>query len=48
MPNLSKIREMHIKTQETVSVPIGKYLKHINQELARVWENKKHALLGSV
>lgn len=29
MPSLSKIKEMHTKTQETVSDPIGKYLKYI-------------------
>lgn len=29
MPNLSKIREMHVKTQEAISDPTGKHLKYI-------------------
>lgn len=39
---------MHIKTQETFRSNWQIFKTYINQELARVWENKKRALLGSV
>lgn len=48
MPNLSKVREMHIKTQEAISDPTGKFKIYINQELARLWENRNPTLQVSI